>query len=69
MVATKVGYNVPELVVKIDLTSETEEEILNVNKEIQTKFELPEPEEFIFEGANQDKVYGWIIKPINFELR
>lgn len=67
VVATKVGYNVPELVVKIDLTSETEEEILNVNKEIQTKFELPEPEEFIFEGANQDKVYGWIIKPINFD--
>ena len=49
------------------MSSETEAEILNLNGEILTKFELPEPEQIVFEGAKRDKVYGWIIKPINYD--
>lgn len=67
IISTKVGYNYPEKIVKIDLSSETETEILNLNGEILTKFELPEPEQIVFEGAKGDKVYGWIIKPINYD--
>ena len=68
IIAKKVGYNCPELVVKIDLSSKTEEEVVNLNGDIKTKYELPEAEEIVFDGGNQDKVHGWLMRPINFDL-
>ena len=41
-------------------------EIVNLNKDILNEVELPKPELFNFIGGYNDTVYGWILKPINF---
>jgi dipeptidyl aminopeptidase/acylaminoacyl peptidase len=37
--------------------------ITGVNRERLAALRLGEPEQFSFEGANGDKVYGWVVKP------
>ena len=37
------------------------------NEEVMEKFEMIEPEWFTFTGANNDRIQGWIMKPINFK--
>ena len=64
--ATKVGYNCPERVVTLQ-GDKPEEVIVNLNEEQLKSIELPEHEPFEFTGGYGDQVYGWIIKPINFD--
>ena len=59
----KVGYNCPERIV----TFPKDELIVDTNAEILKNKELPDPESFNFVGGYNDTVYGWIMKPINFE--
>ena len=58
----KVGYSCPERIV----TFPDDELIVDTNSEILKNKELPEPESFNFIGGYNDTVYGWIMKPINF---
>jgi acylaminoacyl-peptidase len=42
----------------------------NMTPELQASFkdkDLPQPEEFWFEGALGDQVHGWMLKPAKFE--
>lgn len=41
--------------------------ITEFNREALAAVRLGEPEQFSFQGANGDKVYGWLIKPIDFD--
>ena len=38
----------------------------DANEEEMEKYEMVEPEWFTFIGANNDRIQGWIMKPINF---
>ena len=60
----KSGFDYPERIIL--LNNKIESEIVNLNTEFLKKITLPKPESFYFTGGNNDKVYGWIIKPINF---
>ena len=59
----KVGYSCPERIV----TFPDDELIEDTNSEVLKDKELPDPESFNFVGGYNDTVYGWIMKPINFE--
>ena len=59
----KVGYNCPERIV----TFPDDELIEDTNADILKDKELPDPQSFNFIGGYNDTVYGWIMKPINFE--
>ena len=65
----KNGYNIAETITYLykNDTKYEENEILNLNKELLEKYELPEPEPFNFVGGYNETVYGWIFKPINFK--
>ena len=39
----------------------------DANEEEMEKYEMVEPEWFTFIGANNDRIQGWIMKPINFK--
>ena len=60
----KVGYNCPERMV----TFPNDELIVDPNAEVLQNKELPAPESFNFVGGYNDTVYGWIMKPINFDV-
>ena len=64
LLAKKVGYDHPDTIISLENTKEPE--IVNLNKELLKKIELPTPEPFNFIGGYNETVYGWIIKPINF---
>ena len=64
LLAKKVGYDHPDTI--ISLENSKEPEIVNLKKELLKKIELPKPEAFNFIGGYNEIVYGWIIKPINF---
>ena len=57
------GYSCPERIV----TFPNDELIVDTNEEILQNKELPDPEAFNFIGGYNDTVYGWIMKPINFD--
>ena len=59
----KVGYNCPERIV----TFPDDELVVDTNEEILKNKELTDPMAFNFIGGYNDTVYGWIMKPINFE--
>ena len=59
----KVGYNCPERIV----TFPDDELIVDTNEEVLKNKELTDPMAFNFVGGYNDTVYGWIMKPINFE--
>ena len=63
--ATKVGFDYPDTIVS--LNDKQEPEIVNLNLDILKNIELPKPEAFNFIGGYNETVYGWIIKPINFD--
>ena len=39
----------------------------DANEEEMEKYEMVEPEWFTFIGANNDRIQGWIMKPVNFK--
>ena len=59
----KVGYNCPERIV----TFPDDELVVDTNEEVLKNKELTDPMSFNFKGGYNDTVYGWIMKPINFE--
>jgi dipeptidyl aminopeptidase/acylaminoacyl peptidase len=42
-------------------------QITQVNREALASVQMGEGEQFSFKGANGDTVYGWVVKPINFD--
>jgi dipeptidyl aminopeptidase/acylaminoacyl peptidase len=42
-------------------------QITHVNQEVLAGVRMGEPEQFSFQGANGDKVWGWITKPVGFQ--
>ncbi len=44
-------------------------QITQVNRERLASVLLGEPEQFSFQGANGDTVYGWIVKPVPFDAK
>jgi dipeptidyl aminopeptidase/acylaminoacyl peptidase len=42
-------------------------QITDINRERLASVQLGEPEQFSFQGANGDTVYGWIVKPVPFD--
>jgi acylaminoacyl-peptidase len=64
LLAKKVDYDHPDTIISLENTKEPE--IVNLNKELLKKIELLTPEPFNFIGGYNETVYGWIIKPINF---
>lgn len=42
-------------------------QITGINRERLASVLLGEPEQFSFQGANGDTVYGWIVKPVSFD--
>ena len=63
-ISRKVGYNLPETMV----TFPDDKEVLNLVSNITNKKQLTEPVSFNFIGGYNDTVYGWIMKPINFDI-
>ena len=64
LLSMKVGYDYPDSIIRFEDGEEIE--IVNLNKDILNEVELPKPELFNFIGGYNDTVYGWILKPINF---
>ena len=64
LLSMKVGYDYPDSIIRFENGEEIE--IVNLNKDILNEVELPKPELFNFIGGYNDTVYGWILKPINF---
>ena len=62
VLAKKVGYARPDVLV----TFPDDKLIYDPNEDILKAHEFPEPELFSFIGGYNDTVYGWMIKPINF---
>ena len=44
----------------------TAKKYYDANEDVMAKFEMVEPEWFTFIGANDDRIQGWIMKPVNF---
>ena len=64
LLSMKVGYDYPDSIIRFENGEEIE--IVNLNKDILNEVELPKPELFNFIGGYNDTIYGWILKPINF---
>ena len=65
LLSIKMGYNYPDSIISFE--NDDEIEIANLNQEILSKVELSKPELFNFKGGYNDTVYGWILKPVNFD--
>ena len=65
LLSIKMGYDYPDSIISFE--NDDEIEIANLNKEILSKVELSKPEPFNFKGGYNDTVYGWILKPVNFD--
>ena len=63
ILSRKLGFSCPERIV----TFPDDELIVDTNEEKIENKELTIPERFNFVGGYNDTVYGWILKPINFE--
>jgi len=67
VVFLKQAMNRPADVFSADLTSKTMTQITDVNKDLLAGLEMNPAEEFWFEGADRDKVHGWLLKPPAFD--
>ena len=67
IISTKVAFDLPEQLVKLDLTTNEETVLVDLNKDITTRFNLSQAEMFTYQGAKQDNVYGWVLTPIDFD--
>jgi len=65
------NFSSPNYITKLIKNNETklykETEIFNPNKSNLQKYYLQQPEIFYFIGSNNEKIQGWIFKPINKE--
>ena len=67
--AVKMGFDLPDSIVMLPSYkgSSEEKEIVNLNKETLATLDIAQYEQFHFTGGYNDQVYGWIMKPINFD--
>ena len=65
LLSVKAGYDYPDSIISFENGEEVE--IVNLNKERLNNFSLSEPEMINFTGGYNDTVYGWILKPSNFD--
>ena len=56
----------PSELFKMDIAKNKIDKITNYNKDIFANVEMNAAEEFWFEGADEDRVHGFLIKPPNF---
>ena len=61
--SVKSGYDCPDRIV----TFPDDELVVDVNEEMMKDKELTPPKSFNFIGGYNETVYGWIMKPINFD--
>ena len=62
------GYNhMPYEVFTLDLANNETKQLTNTNEEFLAEYDLPKLEEFWFEGADGDKVQGFILRPPGFD--
>ena len=67
ILVTKVSFFYPHTISTLQINSKHQEtEVIDPNKSILKDCELTKPTPFNFTGALNDTVYGWILKPINF---
>lgn len=62
------SMNHPNIVSSVDIESGelTHHTVTDELKFLLKGLDMPQPEEFWFTGALDDKVHGWIIKPVDF---
>ncbi|MDX9720008.1 MAG: S9 family peptidase [Myxococcota bacterium] len=70
--ATQIVYGLNHLrspveLYAIDLAGGEPKTITEINKPLLEKLKMGEPEQFTFQGANNDTVYAWVVKPIDFD--
>ncbi|MCJ7563786.1 MAG: S9 family peptidase [Candidatus Aminicenantes bacterium] len=63
----KQAMNRPSDIFAFDSASKKLIQITDVNKELLAQLQLNPAEEFWFEGADKDKVHGWLLKPPAFD--
>ena len=66
IISTKVAFDLPEQIVKLDLTTNKETIIVDMNKHIKQRFTLMPAEVITYTGSNNDTIYGWKMNPINY---
>ena len=57
----------PAQLYRVDFKSSKATQITHHNEELLAQRALGEPEQFKFAGANGDTVYGYVVKPANYE--
>jgi len=67
VVFLKQAMNRPADVFSADLASKTMTQVTDVNKDLLAGLDMNPAEEFWFEGADRDKVHGWLLKPPAFD--
>jgi len=67
MVFLKQSLHSPANVYAFDLKSKKLTPLTDVNHQLLSKLEMNPAEEFWFEGAEKEKVHGFLVKPPNFE--
>ena len=67
MITTKVGYDLPEILIKRGISSGEETVLLDLNNNIKNEYELIQPTEISFKGGDNDTVHGFVFKPVNFQ--
>ena len=64
----KVAYFLPDIISTLFVNkSHKETDIVDLNKDILSNYELSIPEPFNYTGSLNDTIYGWLLKPINFD--
>jgi dipeptidyl aminopeptidase/acylaminoacyl peptidase len=67
IVFLKQAKNRPADVWTLDPTTKKLVRITDVNKDLLARLDMNPAEEFWFEGADKDKVHGWLVKPPAFD--
>ncbi len=67
LIFLKQGINHPTDIFSFDLRTEKVIPLTAINKKLLSKLEMNSAEEFWFDGAEQDKVHGFLVKPPSFD--
>ena len=67
LIFLKQGFNHPTDIFSFDLRTEKVIPLTATNKKLLSKLEMNSAEEFWFDGAEQDKVHGFLVKPPSFD--
>jgi dipeptidyl aminopeptidase/acylaminoacyl peptidase len=68
MVFLKQSLNSPAEIYSFNLKSKKLTQLTDVNQELLSKLEMNPAEEFWFEGAEEEKIHGFLVKPPLFDV-